>query len=104
MIAPHTFQGDHRVLGAGVIGSIRGRTSVDIGKLLMEAGRRGHPASRTPYLSSNFLDARNQLVSRFLHWHFFADDTVHRFRPYVLVIEDSEFVVFGEFERRRPGG
>src|SRR5256885_12547554 len=35
------------------------------------------------------LDARDHLVDCLVHGHLFADDAIHRLRPYVLVIDED---------------
>src|SRR5207244_2532648 len=47
--------------------------------------------------------AMNRIVDRLVHGHLFADDSIHRLRPHILVIDDRELVVLGEFEGHRPG-
>src|SRR5450631_1592125 len=50
------------------------------------------------------LDARDHFVNGFVDRHFFADDAIHGLGPDVLVVDDREFVVLGEFEGHRPRG
>src|SRR4051812_29742585 len=53
--------------------------------------------------ASHLLDARDHLVDRLLHRPLLGRDAVHRLRPDVLVVEDGELVVPGEFEVHHAG-
>src|ERR1700727_3360009 len=73
------------------------------GAALCAAPRPGHQVT-SPNLPRDLLDARDQLVDRLLHRPLLADDAVHRLRPHILVVENREFVVFGEIKRLRATG
>src|SRR4029077_2924282 len=60
-------------------------------------------SSATERSARHFLDADDQLVDRLVDRHLLIHHPVHRLGPGVLVVEDGELVILGEFERRRAG-
>src|SRR6266542_5890626 len=58
-------------------------------------------AGAMPLSAGDLLDARDHLVDRLLDRNVVIDDTAHRLCPDVLVVEDRELVVLGEFECHR---
>src|SRR4051794_32853270 len=71
-----------------------------IAALKVEAGRDRRPASISN-LARDLLDAGDHLVDRLLDRDFLTDDPVHRLGPDVLVVQDGELEVLGEFKRHR---
>src|ERR1700677_551856 len=87
----------------GLFGTLHGLGSRLCGAALRAAPRPGREVM-SPNLPRDLLDARNQLVDRFLHRHLLADDAVHRLRPHILVVENRELVVLGKIERLGAAG
>src|SRR4051812_23964637 len=66
--------------------------------------RSGWRAPGTPCPSArDRLDAGDHLVHRLVDRHLLVHHAIHRLRPYVLVVQNRELVVPGEFERHRAG-
>ena len=63
--------------------------------------RRGERATTSIPLARDLLDAGDHLVGGLLRRPAVVDHAAHRLGPHVLVVEDRELVVLGEFERRR---
>src|SRR4051795_12825644 len=55
---------------------------------------------RRHVLPRDLLDAGDQFVDRLVDRHLFAHDAVHGLGPHVLIVENGEFEVLGEIERR----